>query len=85
MSLMTPMAAEKTPIDPQSAAVDLLRLERIESALVRDIDVLRDRNLTFPSDLTQRKLDKALEEHETVTALMDELRGVLDFGATLPA
>lgn len=74
---MTPMAAEKTPIDPQSAAVDLLRLGRIESTLLRDIDVLRDRNLTFPSDLTQRKLDKALEEHETVTALIVELRGVL--------
>jgi hypothetical protein len=85
MPLMTPMAAEKTPIDRQSAAVDLLRLERIETSLVHDIEVLRDRNMTFPSDLTQRKLDKALEEHETVTALMDELRGVLDVGATLPA
>ena len=74
---MTPMSAEKTPIDPQSAAIDLLRLARIESGLVRDIDVLRDRNLTFPSDLTQHKLDKALEEHETVTALIVELRGVL--------
>ena len=74
---MTSMAAEKTPIDPQSAAVDLLRLGRIESALVRDIDVLRDRNMAFPSDLTQRKLDKALEEHETVTALIVELRGVV--------
>jgi hypothetical protein len=74
---MTPMAAERTPIDPHSAAVDLLRLGRIESTLLRDIDVLRDRNLTFPSDLTQRKLDKALEEHETVTALIVELRGIL--------
>jgi len=74
---MTAMAAEKTPLDPQSAAIDLLRLGRIESALARDIDVLRDRNLTFPSDLTQRKLDKALEEHETVTTLIDELRAIL--------
>jgi hypothetical protein len=71
------MAAEKIPLDPQSAAIDLLRLGRIESALTRDIDVLRDRNLTFPSDLTQRKLDKALEEHETVTTLIDELRAIL--------
>ena len=77
MPRMTSMAAEKTPIDPQSAAIDLLRLGRIESALVRDIDVLRDRNLTFPSELTQRKLDKALEEHETVTTLIDELRAIL--------
>ena len=77
MPRMTAMAAEKTPVDPQSAAIDLLRLGRIESALTRDIDVLRDRNLTFPSDLTRRKLDKALEEHETVTTLIDELRAIL--------
>jgi hypothetical protein len=77
------MAAEKEPINPETAAVDLLRLERIESGLVRELDILRDRNLAFPSELTQRKLDKAVEEHATVTALIEELHGVLD--ATLPA
>jgi hypothetical protein len=85
MSGVRSMAAEVNPIDSHEAAVDLLRLERIESGLLRDIDALRDRNLTFPKALTQKQLDRALAEHETVAALIDELRHVLKLDATLPA
>jgi hypothetical protein len=78
------MAAEKTPIDPQRAAVDLLRLERIEAGLLRDIESLRDRHMTFPSVLTERQLERVTAEHQTVVELIEELRSCLGLETTLP-
>jgi len=72
------MAAEKTPIDPMSAAVDLLRLRRIEEDLARRVEALRDRNIAFPSPLTQVQLDKLAAEHESVAALVEELKLFLE-------
>jgi hypothetical protein len=79
------MAAEKTPLDVQGAAVDLLRLERIGAGLLRDIDSLRDRYVTFPSVLTERQLERAIAEHQTVVGLIDELRGADAPDPILPA
>jgi hypothetical protein len=70
------MAAEKTPNDPYLAAVDLLRLERALSGLELRIEAVRDRQIAFPSDLTQLQLDKLLAEYESVSAVIDELRAV---------
>jgi hypothetical protein len=78
------MAAEKTPLDPMSAAVDLLRLQRIEHDLAGRVEALRDRNLTFPSPLTQLQLDKLAAEHESVAALVEELKLFLESHQALP-
>ena len=72
------MAAEKKPIDPLSAAVDLLRLERIEHDLARRVEAIRDRSIAFPSDLAQAQLDKLVAEHESVVELVEELRLFLE-------
>jgi hypothetical protein len=79
------MAAEKTPIDPVSAAVDLLRLQRIEQDLARRVEAVRDRNIAFPSELTQVQLDKLVAEHESVAALVEELKLFLEPHEALPA
>jgi hypothetical protein len=78
MEQVTPVAAEKKPIDPMTAAVDLLRLERIEHDLVRRVEAVRDRNIAFPSELTQNQLDKLVAEHESVAALVEELKLFLE-------
>lgn len=70
------MAAEKTPTDPYLAAVDLLRLERALIALELRIEAVRDRQITFPSELTQLQLDRLIAEHESVSTVVDELRAV---------
>jgi len=79
------MAAEKTPIDPVSAAVDLLRLQRIEQDLARRVEAVRDRNIAFPSELTQVQLDKLVAEHESVAALVEELKLLVETHEALPA
>jgi hypothetical protein len=79
------MAAEKTPIDPVSAAVDLLRLQRIEQDLARRVEAVRDRNIAFPSDLTQVQLDKLVAEHESVAALVEEVKLLVEPHEALPA
>jgi hypothetical protein len=68
------MAAEKKPIDREGAEIDLLRLERIAFSLERRIDALRDRNGQFPSTFTEQQLNKLVAEHESVSALIGELR-----------
>jgi hypothetical protein len=70
------MAAEKTPTDPYLAAVDLLRLERALSGLELRIEAVRDRQIAFPSELTQIQLEKLVDEHASVSAVIDELRAV---------
>ena len=79
------MAAEKTPLDPASASVDLLRLGRAERDLARRVEALRDRNITFPSGLAQHQLDKLVAEHESVVALVDELKLLLESQTALQA
>ena len=79
------MAAEKTSLDPVSAAVDLLRLQRIEHDLARRVEALRDRNIAFPSPLTQVQLDRLVAEHESVADLVAELKLFLEPHEALPA
>jgi len=79
------MAAEKTPLDPAGAAVDLLRLGRAERDLARRVEALRDRNITFPSELAQHQLDKLVAEHESVVALVDEVKLLLESQTALQA
>jgi hypothetical protein len=76
MSRERSVAAEKTPSDPYLAAVDLLRLERALRGLELRIEAVRDRQITFPSELTKLQLDRLVAEHEAVSAVIDELRAV---------
>ena len=72
------MAAAKKPTDPVLAAIDLLRLERAARDLEERLEALRDRQLTFPSPLTRLQLEKLVAEHESVTAVIEEIRALAE-------
>jgi hypothetical protein len=70
------MAVEKI-LDRASAEVDLSRLERKETDLLRTLEAMTNRHERFPNVVTEQRLTHLRAEHAGLRRRILELRAVL--------
>jgi hypothetical protein len=58
----------------QEAALDLLRLERLEEELRLRMERVRERHFHYPNATTERQLEQLDEEHGSLRSRIRELR-----------